>query len=325
MREGLRPEGDAIPRRLIEEAVPEGMLAGQTVDWELMRSEFYAASGLDPATSLPTPETLARLGLEWVRRRSDGRGSDAGGDVVSGYSDFREYIAALDDAGLLRRVKSPICKDTELMPLVRLQFRGLPAEERTAFLFEQVTDATGRQYPGPVAVGVMGANREVYAKALGCAPDDIAERWAEVHGGGYIEPVLVDDGPVLEEIHVGDDLLEHDGILEFPHPISTPGLRPGAVLHLALLGDQGPGDRRAQRRHLPRDGQGAGARRDDGPPVAAHRPPPPDRAQAGRDARGGHHRRLRPGRRPVQRGQDPLRRRRVRRGGRRSPASRSSS
>jgi len=66
VREGLRPEGDAIPRRLIEEAVPEGMLAGQTVDWELMRSEFYAASGLDPATSLPTPETLARLGLEWV-------------------------------------------------------------------------------------------------------------------------------------------------------------------------------------------------------------------------------------------------------------------
>ncbi|HJW74468.1 MAG TPA: aldehyde ferredoxin oxidoreductase family protein [Thermoleophilia bacterium] len=67
VREGLTPADDAIPRRLIEESVPEGMLAGQTVDWELMRGEFYAASGLDPATSLPTPETLARLGLEWVR------------------------------------------------------------------------------------------------------------------------------------------------------------------------------------------------------------------------------------------------------------------
>ena len=220
-----------------------------------MRSEFYAASGLDPATSLPTPETLARLGLEWVRDDPTVAALMPEATVVSDYSDFREYIAALDDGGLVRRVKSSICKDTELMPLVRLQFRGLPAEQRTAFLFEQVTDATGRQYPGPVAVGVMGANREVYAKALGCAPDDIVERWAEVHGGGYIEPVLVDDGPVLEEIHVGDDLLEHDGILEFPHPISTPGLRPGAVLHLALLGDQGPRDRRAQRRHLPRHGR----------------------------------------------------------------------
>jgi len=42
--------------------------------------------------------------------------------------------------------------------------------------FEQVTDATGRQYPGPVAVGVMGANREVYAKALGCAPGTVKSR-----------------------------------------------------------------------------------------------------------------------------------------------------
>jgi aldehyde:ferredoxin oxidoreductase len=66
VREGLTPEGDAIPRRLVDEPVPEGMIAGQTVDWELMRSEFYEASGLDPATSLPTPATLARLDLEWV-------------------------------------------------------------------------------------------------------------------------------------------------------------------------------------------------------------------------------------------------------------------
>lgn len=141
------------------------------------------------------------------------------------YSDFREYIAALEADGLLRRVKSRICKDTELMPLVRLQFRGLPAEQRTAFLFEDVTDANGRTFPGPVAVGVLGANRAVYAKALGCAPDEITERWAEVHRH-YIEPRIVSDGPVMEEVHVGDDVLEHEGILEFPHPISTPGFDP---------------------------------------------------------------------------------------------------
>lgn len=141
------------------------------------------------------------------------------------YRDFREYIAALEAADLLRRVRTPICKDTELMPLVRLQFRGLPVEQRTAFVFEDVRDATGRKYPGPVAVGVLGANRAVYAKALGCAPHEISERWAAVHKN-YIEPRLVDDGPVMEEIHVGDDVLEHDGILEFPHPISTPGFDP---------------------------------------------------------------------------------------------------
>jgi len=144
---------------------------------------------------------------------------------MSYYKDFREYLDALEADGLLRRVHSRIDKDTELMPLVRLQFRGLPSEDRTAFLFEDVTDAMGRVFPGPVAVGVLGANREVYAKALGCTPDEIVDRWAEVHQN-YIEPRVVDDGPVMEEIHVGDGLLEHDGILEFPHPISTPGFDP---------------------------------------------------------------------------------------------------
>jgi aldehyde:ferredoxin oxidoreductase len=67
VREGLRPQDDTLPSRLTEESVPDGPLAGKTVDFVLMRGEFYAASGLDPATSLPTAETLARLGLEWVK------------------------------------------------------------------------------------------------------------------------------------------------------------------------------------------------------------------------------------------------------------------
>jgi aldehyde:ferredoxin oxidoreductase len=66
VREGLRPDDDTLPRRLCEDALTEGPLAGQTVDFDLMRAEFYAASGLDPATTLPTAETCARLGLDWV-------------------------------------------------------------------------------------------------------------------------------------------------------------------------------------------------------------------------------------------------------------------
>ena len=69
-------------------------------------------------------------------------------------------------------------------------------------------------------------------------PTRSTERWTEVHNH-HIPPRLVDDGPVMEEIHVGDGLLEHDGILEFPHPISTPGFDPAPVLHLAVLDHQG--------------------------------------------------------------------------------------
>ena len=56
------------------------------------------------------------------------------------YRNLREYLAALDARGLLRTVDEPICKDTELVPLVRLQFRGLPESERRAFWFRNVRD-----------------------------------------------------------------------------------------------------------------------------------------------------------------------------------------
>ena len=79
------------------------------------------------------------------------------GDFVMGYfKDFREHIAALDKAGLLVKIDEQINKDTELMPLVRWQFRGLSEEERRAFMFTNVIDAKGRKYDIPVVVGTSG-------------------------------------------------------------------------------------------------------------------------------------------------------------------------
>ena len=54
------------------------------------------------------------------------------------YRDLREYITALEANNKLYRIKREINKDTEAMPLVRCQFRGLPESERKAFLFENV-------------------------------------------------------------------------------------------------------------------------------------------------------------------------------------------
>ena len=64
------------------------------------------------------------------------------------YRDLRDYVAKLDQMGLVRRISSPINKDTELMPLVRLQFRGLPPEQRTAWVFDNIHDVHGRHYKG---------------------------------------------------------------------------------------------------------------------------------------------------------------------------------
>ncbi|NIO08883.1 MAG: UbiD family decarboxylase, partial [Deltaproteobacteria bacterium] len=54
--------------------------------------------------------------------------------------------------GLLVRVDREINKDTELHPLVRLQFRGLAEDERKVFLFTNVKDVRGRRYRTPVSV-----------------------------------------------------------------------------------------------------------------------------------------------------------------------------
>ncbi|MCZ7663519.1 MAG: aldehyde ferredoxin oxidoreductase family protein [Thermoleophilia bacterium] len=66
VREGIRGAHDTLPARLTGEPLPSGPAQGQTVDLVTARAELYQQSGLDAETSLPTRETLDRLGLGWV-------------------------------------------------------------------------------------------------------------------------------------------------------------------------------------------------------------------------------------------------------------------
>lgn len=138
------------------------------------------------------------------------------------YKDVREHLNALDERGKLVRVKKQINKDTQLMPLVRWQFRGLQEHQRTAFLFENVIDVRGKRYDMPVAVGTLAASTEIYGIGLNCAPDQIHERWtqAQMHP---IAPVQINSGPAQEIVWQGADLLNGHGLDMLPVPISTPG------------------------------------------------------------------------------------------------------
>ncbi len=138
------------------------------------------------------------------------------------YKDLREHLKALEERGKLVRIESPINKDTQLHPLVRLQFRGLPEEQRKAFLFTNIFDTRGKKYSIPVAVCALAGSSEIYAIGMMCRPEEIAEKLAQAELNA-IEPRLVDDGPVQEEVYQGDRLLEKGGLDEFPIPISTPG------------------------------------------------------------------------------------------------------
>jgi 4-hydroxy-3-polyprenylbenzoate decarboxylase len=145
------------------------------------------------------------------------------------YRDLREFVAALDRHDLLYRISRAINKDTELHPLVRWQFRGLPEPARRGFLFERVTDASGRIYEGRVLVGGLAASGAIYCLGLQCEPDEVADRWVRALERP-VPPVLVAEGSVEEEVHTGEGLLEHGGLLEFAIPISTPGFDNGPYI-----------------------------------------------------------------------------------------------
>ncbi len=134
-----------------------------------------------------------------------------------------KYVEGLEKAGKLVRITSPVNKDTELHPLVRLQFRGLPESQRKAFLFENVVDGSGRRYDIPVLVGALAGSADIYALGMGCALDEIEDVWRKALAH-QIAPVVVGNPACQEVVIKGEELSRPGGGLgRLPIPISTPG------------------------------------------------------------------------------------------------------
>ena len=141
-----------------------------------------------------------------------------------GYADLQEHLEALDAAGLLLAVDEPVNKDTEMVPLVRWQFRGgLDESERRAFLFRNVTDSLDRRYDIPVVIGALAANRAVYSVGMRAGVGEIQAKWDRAIADP-IPPRRVNTAPCQEVVIEGDALLgEGNGLDALPIPISTPG------------------------------------------------------------------------------------------------------
>jgi UbiD family decarboxylase len=138
--------------------------------------------------------------------------------------DLQEHVADLEARGLLVRIDHPVNKDTELHPLVRLQFiGGIPEAERRAFLFTNVVDASGRRYDIPDVVGAIAASAEIYSLGMRRSIADIGKAWMEAIARP-IAPVRVDAPRCQEVVITGDDLRKPNGGLKLlPVPVSTPG------------------------------------------------------------------------------------------------------
>ncbi|MEE8445383.1 MAG: UbiD family decarboxylase, partial [Alphaproteobacteria bacterium] len=140
------------------------------------------------------------------------------------YADLHDHLRTLDAAGLLQKIDAPINRDTELMPLVRWQFRGgIPEAGRKAFLFTNVVDQLGRRFDIPVVVGAFAATPAIYALGMGVPVDQIGPVWERAIAHP-IPPVEVTDAPCQERVIEGRLLRgEGNGLDALPVPISTPG------------------------------------------------------------------------------------------------------
>ncbi len=142
------------------------------------------------------------------------------------YPDLHDHLNRLEREGLLIRIGDPVCKDQEMHPLVRWQFRGgIKEKDRKAFLFEKPTDAQGKTYDIPVAIGVLAANRRIYGIGLGADPATVNQLWAEAKTKP-VAPIKIPSraAPVHELVYQGNELrVSGQGLDAIPVPISTPG------------------------------------------------------------------------------------------------------
>jgi len=66
IREGLTRAHDTLPKRLLEEPLPEGIAEGQVNNLKILLDPYYEFRSWDKITGKPTPEKLKELGLEDV-------------------------------------------------------------------------------------------------------------------------------------------------------------------------------------------------------------------------------------------------------------------
>lgn len=67
VREGITRESDTLPKRLMEEPLPDGPAAGEVISQETLerlKDAYYDLRGWDRTTGIPTPEKMQELGLD---------------------------------------------------------------------------------------------------------------------------------------------------------------------------------------------------------------------------------------------------------------------
>lgn len=124
-----------------------------------------------------------------------------------GYKDLRGYLALLEEAGLLLRIKAPVDLKGEIGAISSV---ALDRREPPALVFENIVGYQGM----PLVSNILNSTQKL-AIAFNCEPDDM-EVLAAIHSGKVspIAPRIVESAACQEEVHFGDDV----DLYMFPTP-----------------------------------------------------------------------------------------------------------
>jgi UbiD family decarboxylase len=126
---------------------------------------------------------------------------------------MRDFLSALEQRGLLRRISRPVDRMWEPAALAKWMYQALPAEQRFGMYFEHVKGSSI-----PIVTGALGANSAAYAIALDVAEDRINDAWAKACRNP-LRPLVVEEAMCQEVVITGADLC----LSYLPIPVWTPG------------------------------------------------------------------------------------------------------
>ena len=123
------------------------------------------------------------------------------------YRDMRDYLAALEQQNLLKRITRAVDHNWEVACLAKWMYQALPIEERFGFYFQNVKGSTI-----PVVTGALGAAPKSVALALQCEVHEINSKIVDslrhlkkpkhVNAGVCQEVVLTGDQASLDRLPI---------------------------------------------------------------------------------------------------------------------------
>ncbi len=113
------------------------------------------------------------------------------------YRDMRDYLAALEQQNLLKRVTREVDHNWEVACLAKWMYQALPVEERFGFYFQNVK---GTRIP--IVTGALGASPKSVALALQCEVHQINDKIADALRHPR-KPKLVNNGACQDVVLTG--------------------------------------------------------------------------------------------------------------------------